>query len=56
MSIICPVSGSERRYDEYRRLYKPCDSSDTKQAEKHYHNNKDKTLEKKRNFFHNSKE
>ena len=56
MSNICRVCGSEKRYNEYHRLYKPCDSCNTKRAIKYYYNNKDKILEKKRNFYHNNKE
>ena len=56
MSNICRVCGSEKRYDEYHRLYKPCDSCNTKRAIKYYNNIKDKILEKKRNFYHNIKE
>ena len=56
MSNICRVCGNEKRYDEYHRLYKPCDLCNTKRAIKYYYNNKDKILEKKRNFYHNNKE
>ena len=56
MSNICRVCGSEKRYDGYHRLHKPCDSCNTKRALKYYYNNKDKILEKKRNFYHNNKE
>ena len=56
MSSICRVCGSEKRYDEYLRLYKPCDSCNTKRAIKYYYNNKDKILEKKRNFYHSNNE
>ena len=47
MSNICRVCGSEKRFDEYHRLYKPCGSCNTKRAIKYYYNNKDKKLEKK---------
>ena len=32
MSTVRRVCGGENRYDEYHRLYKPCDSCSTKQA------------------------
>ena len=32
MSVICRVCGSEERYDEHHRLYKPCDSCNNKRA------------------------
>ena len=46
-SNICRVCGSEKRYDDYHRLDKPCDSSNTKRAVKHFYKNKDKILDKK---------
>ena len=56
MSNICQVCGNEKRYDEYHRLYKPCDSCNTKRALKYYYNNKDRILESKKNYHHNNKE
>ena len=56
MKNICGVCGNEKRYDEYHRMYRRCDSCNTKHALKYYYNNKDKVLEKKRNFYHNNKE
>ena len=56
MSNFCRVCGSEKRYDGYHRLYKPCDLCNNKRAIKYFYNNKDKILEKKRNFYHNNKE
>ena len=56
MSNICRVCGNEKRYDDYHRLYKPCDSCNTKRALKYYYNNKDKILERKKNYYHNNKE
>ena len=53
---MCRVCGNEKRYDEYRRLYKPCDSCNTKRALKFYYNNKDKILEKKKKHYHNNKD
>ena len=56
MSNICRICGSENRYDEYHRLYEPCDLCNNKRAIKYYYNNKDKILEKKRNFHYNNRE
>ena len=56
MNSICRLCGSENRYDEYHRLYKPCDSFNTKPAIKNYYNFKDKILEKKRKFLSQNKE
>ena len=47
MSNICRVCGRQKRYDEYHRLYEPCDSCNTKRAIKYYYNNKDKIIEKR---------
>ena len=56
MNNICGVCGSEKRYNEYHRMYRRCDLCNTKHALKYYYNNKDKKLEKKKNFYHNNKE
>ena len=56
MSNICRVCGGDKRYDDYHRLYKPCDSGNTKRALKFYYNDKDKILEKKKIYYHNNKE
>ena len=56
MNNICGVCGSEKRYDEYHKLYRRCGPRNSKHALKYYYNNKDKVLEKKRNFYHNNKE
>ena len=56
MSNICRECGSEKRYDEYHRFFKPCDSCNTKQALRYDNNNENKTLEKKKNYYHNNKE
>ena len=56
MSNFCRVCCSEKRYDEYHRFYKPCDSCNNKRAKIFYYINKDKIFEKKRNLYHNNKE
>ena len=56
MSNICRICGSEKRYDEYQRFNKPCDSCDTKRAIKYYCIIKDKILKKERNFYHKIKD
>ena len=50
------MCGSEKRYDEYHSLYKPCDSCNAKSALNYYFINKDKLLEKKMFYYHNKKE
>ena len=47
MSNICRVCGRQKRYDEYHKIYEPCDSCNTKRAIKYYYNSKDKMLEKR---------
>ena len=56
MSNFCRVGGSEEIHIEHHRLYKPCDSCNTKRVLKYYHNNKDKILEKKKFYYQNNKE
>ena len=55
MSNLCRLCGSEKRYDKYHRLYKPCHSCNSKRALKHYYINKDKNLKKKNNHYQNNK-
>ena len=56
MSNICSVCGNEMRHEEYHRMYRRCDLCNTKHAIKYYYNKKDKILEQKENYHHNSKE
>ena len=56
MNNICSVCGNKKRYDDYHRLYRRCDSCNTKHALKYFYNSKDKVFEKKRSFYHNNKE
>ena len=51
----CGICNSEKRYDEYHKMYRRCDVCNSKHALKYYYNNRDKVLEKKRNFYHNNK-
>ena len=56
MSNICRACGSEKRYDEYHKLYKPCDSCNSKRALTYYHNKKDERLDEKKYYYQNYKE
>ena len=56
MNIICVVYGFEKRYDDYHRMYRRCNSCNTKLALKHCFNTKDKILERMKNHYHNNKE
>ena len=56
MSNICRICNSEKRYDENRKLYKPCNSCNTRRVLRYYYNNRDKISEKKRNYYYNIKE
>ena len=47
MNNFCGICNSEKRYDEYRKMYTPCDSCDTRRVLRHYDNNRDKNLQKK---------
>ena len=51
MNNICGVCGSEKRYNEYHRMYRRCDLCNTKHALKYYYNNRDKILEKRKFFI-----
>ena len=51
MSNVCQVCSSEKRYDEYHRLYKPCGSCNNKRAINFYYNIRDKILEKEEKFL-----
>ena len=50
------ICKSEERCDEYHRLYKPSDSCNTRRALKYYNDEKDKILEKMKNFYIKKKE
>ena len=56
MINICGVCGSKKRHDDYHRMYRRCDLCNTKHALKFYFNNKDKILEKRKNYHHKNKE
>ena len=56
MNSICSICKSEKRYDGFRKLYKPLDLCNTRRALKNYYNNRDRRLEKKRNYYYNDKE
>ena len=56
MTNICGICGSEKRYNEYHRLYRPCDSCNSKRALKYYYDNRERILEAKRNFYHSNKQ
>ena len=46
MNNICRICNSEKN-DEYRNLYEPCDSCNTRRVLRYYYKNKEKILEKK---------
>ena len=56
MKNICGVRGSEKRYDEYHRMYRRCDVCNTKLAPKYYYKERDITLEQKKKSYHNNRE
>ena len=56
MNNICGVCGNEKRYDEYHKLYRRCDSCNNRHALKYSYTNKDKILGRRKIFYHNNKE
>ena len=55
MKIICLVCGSEKRYYKDHRMFKRCDSFNTKHALNYYYNI-NKIGEKKKNYYQKNKE
>ena len=57
MNNNCRKCNSEKRYDEFRELYKPCDSCNTRRVLRYYYDNRDEILEKKKkNYYYNNNE
>ena len=56
MEKICRVCQTERRYDEYHRLYKRCDKCNVRCSLKYYYANKEKELEKRKKYYYKNRE
>ena len=55
MEKICRICNTERRYDEYHKLYKRCKKCIVRCSLKNYYANKDNELEKRKKYYHNKK-
>ena len=56
MEKVCRLRNTERRYDEYQIVYKPCNKCNVRCSSKYYYANKDKELEKRKKQYHNNSE
>ena len=56
MEKICRICNTERRYDEYHKLYKRCDKCNVRCSLKYYYANKEKELEKRKKYYYNNRE
>ena len=56
MIKICRACGHEREYDNYHRLYVACKICASIRCAKHYHGNREKTLEKSRIYREKNKD
>ena len=45
-----------KKNDEFRKLYKPCDSCTSRPVLRYYYNNRDKILDKKKTYYKHNKE
>ena len=53
---ICCVCGHEREYDNYHRLYAPCKKCASIRCAKYYQKNREKILERSRQYRENKKD
>ena len=51
MEKICRKCNTERRYDEYHKLYKRCNKCNVRCSLKNYYAIKDKELEKRKSII-----
>ena len=56
MEKICRICKTERRYDEYHKLYKRCDKFNVRCSLKYYYADKEKELEKGKKYYYNNRE
>ena len=56
MEKNCRICKTERRYDEYHKLYKRCDKGNVRCSLKYYYANKEKELEKRKKHYYNNRE
>ena len=51
MEKFCRICNTERRYDQFRKLYKRCNNFIVRCSQKYYYANKDKELEKRKKLL-----
>ena len=51
MEKICRICKTERRYDEYHKLFKRCDNCNVRSSLKYYYANKKKNWKKEKNII-----
>ena len=56
MEKICRICNTERRYDEYHKLYERCNKCNVRCSLNYCYANKDKELEKGKIYYHNNRE
>ena len=56
MEKFCRICNTERRYDEYHKIYKRCNKCNVRCSLKFYYAKKDKDLEKRKKYYHNNRE
>ena len=56
MEKFCRICNTERRYDEYHKLYKRCDKCNVRCSLKYSYANKEKELEKRKKCYYNNRE
>ena len=56
MIKLCRACGHEREYDNYHPLYVACKNCASTRCAKHYHRNREKTLERSRLYCKKSKD
>ena len=55
MNNICRVCGTEKKYDDTRKMYKRCGPCNSRKVLNYYYNNKAILLEKNKNYYNNHK-
>ena len=56
MEKVSRICNTERRYDEYQKLYKRCNKCNVRCCLKYYYANKDEELEKRKKYYHSNRE
>ena len=56
MNNKCRICNSEKRYDEYRKLYERCGLFNTRHLLKFYYHKRDRILRKSKSYFYKNEE